>query len=146
MPLWAKVFLFLFLISSVKAGSVFAVISEDLSLTIKPDKSRIQSQLFFSCSGAVGSGEENAYQLLCEIKRCAYAKISAARPLPSATTTGTAGFLVTDSKTVRMVLGPPSSTSSTTGTPWVRSVKPTVVERTSARIFSVSTSRYFCRD
>ena len=139
-------FLFLFLISSVKAGSVFAVISEDLSLTIKPDKSRIQSQLFVSCSGAVGSGEENAYQLLWEIKRCAYAKISAARPLPSATTTGTAGFLVTDSKTVRMVLGPPSRTSSTTGTPWVRSVKPTVVERTSTRIFSVSISRYFCRD
>ena len=54
--------------------------------------------------------------------------MSAARPLPSATTTGIAGFLVTDSKTVRMVLGPPSSTSSTTGTPWVRSVKPTVKE------------------
>lgn len=95
---------------------------------------------------AGGSGDENAYQLLWEIKRCAYAKMSAARPLPSATTTGTAGFLVTDSRTVRMVLGPPSSTSSTTGTPWVRSVMPTVIERKSARTFSVSISRYVCRD
>ena len=32
-------------------------------------------------------------------------------------TTGTAGQLVTDSNTVRIVLGPPSRTSSTTGIP-----------------------------
>ena len=48
---------------------------------------------------------------------CAWANISAALPLPSAMTTGTAGLLVTDSNTVRIVLGPPSRTSSTTGIP-----------------------------
>ena len=32
-------------------------------------------------------------------------------------TTGTAGLLDTDSNTVRIVLGPPSRTNSTTGTP-----------------------------
>ena len=48
----------------------------------------------------------------------AYAKISAALPLPSAMTTGTAGVLVTDSNTVRIVFGPPSRTTNTTGIPF----------------------------
>jgi len=48
--------------------------------------------------------------------------MSAARPLPSAITTGTAGFLDTDSRTVWIVFGPPSRTSSTTGIPWLDSV------------------------
>ena len=52
-----------------------------------------------------------------ETRLCACANISAALPLPSAMTTGTAGQLVTDSNTVRIVLGPPSRTSSTTGIP-----------------------------
>ena len=48
----------------------------------------------------------------------AYAKISAALPLPSAMTTGMAGVLVTDSNTVRIVFRPPSRTNSTTGIPF----------------------------
>ena len=47
----------------------------------------------------------------------ACAKMSAALPLPSAMTTGTAGVLVTDSNIVRIVFGPPSRTSRTTGIP-----------------------------
>ena len=47
----------------------------------------------------------------------AYAKMSAALPLPFAITTGTAGSLSTDFQTERIVFRPPSMTTSTTGIP-----------------------------
>lgn len=46
---------------------------------------------------------------------CTKAIISAARPDPSQTTTGTGGVSVTYSKTARIVLVPPSMTKQTTG-------------------------------
>ena len=48
---------------------------------------------------------------------CTNASKSAARPLPSHTTTGTGGSPVRQSNTVRIVLDPPSNTTQTIGTP-----------------------------
>ena len=48
---------------------------------------------------------------------CVKASRSAARPLPSQTTTGTGGVSVTYSSTDLIVLAPPSSTTHMTGTP-----------------------------
>lgn len=44
--------------------------------------------------------------------------MSDARPLPSQTTTGTGGVSRRYSKTMEITLGPPSTMSATTGTPW----------------------------
>ena len=44
--------------------------------------------------------------------------MSDARPLPSQTTTGTGGVSRRYSKTIEITLGPPSTISATTGTPW----------------------------
>lgn len=44
--------------------------------------------------------------------------MSDARPLPSQTTTGTGGVSRRYSKTIEITLGPPSTMSATTGTPW----------------------------
>ena len=65
----------------------------------------------------------DTYPSFSSTNRCANERISAARPLPSAMTTGTAGLLVTDSSTVRIVFGPPSRTRSTTGIPYDLSAK-----------------------
>ena len=46
---------------------------------------------------------------------CAKAKRSAARPVPSHTTTGTGGVAVTYSNTARIVFVPPSITKHTIG-------------------------------
>ena len=77
----------------------------------------------------------------------ACAKMSAARPLPSAMTTGTAGLLVTDSNTVWIVFGPPSRTRRTTGIPWdlPENIKKSsgishVPDKTNARIWHISSS------
>ena len=74
-------------------------------------------------------------------------KMSAARPLPSAMTTGTAGLLVTDSNTVWIVFGPPSRTRRTTGIPWdlPENIKKSsgishVPDKTNARIWHISSS------
>lgn len=48
---------------------------------------------------------------------CAKDRISEARPLPSQMTTGTGGSSRRYSKTTDITLGPPSTTSPTTGTP-----------------------------
>lgn len=49
---------------------------------------------------------------------CPNARMSDARPLPSQTTTGTGGVSRRYSKTIEITLGPPSTMSATTGTPW----------------------------
>ena len=49
---------------------------------------------------------------------CTNASRSAALPVPSNTTTGTGGTLVTYSRTRHGTPGPPSTTTHTTGTPW----------------------------
>lgn len=61
--------------------------------------------------------------LLMAVCLCTKVMRSAALPDPSSTNTGTGGTLLTYSSTVDTIVGPPSTTTQTTGTPWFSPTK-----------------------